>query len=413
MSSSSVFVRKVINDPVYGFITITDKVVFDIIEHPFFQRLRRIAQLGHASMVYPGALHTRFHHALGAMHLMSEAIESLRSKGIKISEEEALGVRLAILLHDIGHGPFSHALEHSIAKGVHHEYITTLFMNHLNTEFKGKLDTAISIFNDIYPRRLFHQMVSGQLDMDRLDYLMRDSFYTGVSEGLINTDRILKMLTIHNDELALELKGIYSIEKFIVARRLMYWQVYYHKTVLSAEYMLINILNRARFLIREGKTIEAPESLSYFLNQEVKQADFDNSATPLKKFAMLDDFDMYAALKSWLHHSDNILKELCSSLLNRRLFKVIITTTPPEMEKFNFIKAKLRSEKGYTEEECSYFIGSGEISNSAYNPEKDRITVVDKTGNATDIISHSEILNIAVYAQQVSRFFVYYPKWIE
>lgn len=413
MSSSPAFVRKVINDPVYGFITISDKLLFDVIEHPLFQRLRRIAQLGHASMVYPGALHTRFHHALGAMHLMSEALESLRSKGLSVSDEEVRGVSLAILLHDIGHGPFSHALEHHIASNVSHESITRLFMKYLNNDFDGKLDIAVEIFNDTYPRRFFHQMVSGQLDMDRLDYLMRDSFYTGVSEGLINTDRILKMLTLHNEELALELKGIYSIEKFIVARRLMYWQVYYHKTVLSAEYMLINILKRARFLLQQGIEVIAPEPLAYFLVNEVGLADFENSPKPLLMFSMLDDYDVYSCIKLWINHKDEILSHLCNALLYRKLFKVSITTSPPDASILESVKNNLMRSKGYTENECTYFIGSGEISNSAYNPEKDRIAVIDKLGVASDITQHSEILNIAVYNKQVSRYFVFYPKWAE
>lgn len=413
MSSSSVFGRKVINDPVYGFITISDKLLFDVIEHPFFQRLRRIAQLGHASMVYPGALHTRFHHALGAMHLMTEAIELLRSKGLPISDDEARGVTLAILLHDIGHGPFSHALEYHIASNVSHESITNLFMNYLNDEFSGKLTLAIEIFNDTYPRRFFHQMVSGQLDMDRLDYLMRDSFYTGVSEGLINTDRILKMLTIHNEELALELKGIYSIEKFIVARRLMYWQVYYHKTVLAAEYMLISILRRARYLMQKGIVVNAPQALTFFLKKDVSLQDFQSSSEALMMFSLLDDYDIYACVKSWIGHQDGILSYLCSSLLNRKLFRVSITSEPPKESKLDLIRSNIIKLKGYTAEECNYFMGSGEISNSAYDPEKDRITVVDKTGVASDITGHSEVLNIAVYNKLISRFFVFYPKWAE
>jgi len=413
MSSSPIFVRKVINDPVYGFITISDKLIFDVIEHPWFQRLRRIAQLGHASMVYPGALHTRFHHALGAMHLMGQALETLKSKGLKVSDEEIRGVTLAILLHDIGHGPFSHALEHHIAYEVSHETITNLFLNKLNLEFGGELQVAIDIFNDTYPRRFFHQMVSGQLDMDRLDYLMRDSFYTGVSEGLINTDRILKMLTIHDEELALELKGIYSIEKFIVARRLMYWQVYYHKTVLAAEYILINILRRARFLVKTGREIEAPAYLKYFIENQINIEAFNSSDEPLKMFALLDDFDIHYCVKLWVNNNDKILSYLCDALLNRKLFRVRITTESPLPEYLELIKAKIKSKNGFSNDEVDYFVGHGEITNSAYDPEKDRITVVDKNGDASDITGHSEVLNIAVYNKLVSRHFVYYPKWVD
>jgi HD superfamily phosphohydrolase len=405
------FKRKIINDPLYGFITISDKLVFDVIEHPFFQRLRRIEQLGLASMVYPGALHTRFHHALGAMHLMGQAIETLRSKGFQISADEAQGATLAILLHDIGHGPFSHALEHHIVHDVSHEEITLMFMKQLNAEFDNKLSTAIAIFENSYPRKFLHQLVSGQLDMDRLDYLMRDSFYTGVSEGVISTDRILKMLTVADDDLAVELKGIYSIEKFIVARRLMYWQVYYHKTVLAVEYMLISILSRARTLATEGADLQASAALMFFLQQQIGREQFDASPSILSAFAVLDDYDIYSALKQWSAHSDPILSSLCSDLLNRKLFRVVITTTPFPDEKTNAIRAMIKKQLNLSNDNYRYFTGQGEISNSAYDPNSDRITIIDKNGERWDISGLSEQLNIAVYNKTVSKFFTYYPKW--
>ena len=413
MTTASGFKRKIINDPLYGFITIADKLVFDVIEHPFFQRLRRIEQLGHASMVYPGALHTRFHHALGAMHLMSLAIETLRSKGFHISNEEAQGATLAILLHDIGHGPFSHALEHHIVTGISHEEITSMFMKQLNIEFDHKLDVAIAIFENKYPRKFLHQLVSGQLDMDRLDYLMRDSFYTGVNEGVISTDRILKMLTVDDDELAVELKGIYSIEKFIVARRLMYWQVYYHKTVLAVEYMLISILNRARELVKNGRELPCSSALKYFLARQVSKEQFNASPDILLKFAALDDYDIHHAVKEWSDDRDPILGLLCKSLMNRKLFRVVINTEPFTEEKTAQIKNRIIERLNLNGEEYKYFIGQGEISNSAYNPGSDRITIVDKKGERWDISGLSEQLNIAVYNKTVSKYFTYFPKWAD
>ncbi len=405
--------RKIINDPLYGFITITDDLVFDVIEHPFFQRLRRIEQLGIASMVYPGALHTRFHHALGAMHLMGQAIDTLRSKGFSITPEEAQGATLAILLHDIGHGPFSHALENHIVHNITHEEITLMFMKHLNTEFGNRLITAISIFENSYPRKFLHQLVSGQLDMDRLDYLMRDSFYTGVSEGVISTDRILKMLTVAEDELAVELKGIYSIEKFIVARRLMYWQVYYHKTVLAVEYMLISILNRARVLAIEGKELPASSALKFFLWQQVGKEQFETSPSILSTFASLDDYDIYYAIKEWSSNPDRILSSLCNSLLNRILFRVVITSSPFSNSKINQIRQKITEKLELSGDDYQYFTGQGEISNSAYDPDSDRITIIDKIGQRWDISGLSEQLNIAIYNKTVSKFFTYFPKWAD
>jgi uncharacterized protein len=413
VSSAPVFKRKIINDPLYGFITIADKLVFDVIEHPFFQRLRRIEQLGLASMVYPGALHTRFHHALGAMHLMGQAIETLRSKGFQISAEEAQGATLAILLHDIGHGPFSHALEHHIVHNISHEEITLMFLKYLNKEFDDKLETAIAIFENSYPRKFLHQLVSGQLDVDRLDYLMRDSFYTGVSEGVISTDRILKMLTVVDDDLAVELKGIYSIEKFIVARRLMYWQVYYHKTVLAVEYMQISILNRARTLASKGVELPASSALMFFLRQQIGKEQFESSPEILSTFASLDDYDIHSAIKEWSSHPDPILSLLCTSLLHRNLFRVVISATPFAEEKTSEIRNRIITKLNLKGEDYSYFTGQGEISNSAYDPNNDRITIVDKDGERWDISGLSEQLNIAIYNKTVSKFFTWFPKWAD
>jgi len=403
--------RKIINDPLYGFITIADPLVFDVIEHPFFQRLRRISQLGLASMVYPGALHTRFHHALGAMHLMGQAIETLRSKGFFISEQEAQGATLAILLHDIGHGPFSHALEHHIISDISHEEITLMIMNKLNAEFGNKLETAIAIFNNTYSRKFLHQLVSGQLDMDRLDYLMRDSFYTGVNEGVISTDRILKMLTVADDELAVELKGIYSIEKFIVARRLMYWQVYYHKTVLAAEYMLISILNRARTLASNSIDLPGTSSLLFFLKNSITGKSFQDSPEILEKFTQIDDYDVHTAIKEWTTHSDPILSLLCRSILDRKLFRVIISSKPFTISETNKIRDTIAEKLHLKNEDNNYFTGTGEISNSAYDPDNDRITIVDKAGQRFDISGLSEQLNIAMYNKSVSKYFIWFPKW--
>ncbi len=403
--------RKIINDPLYGFITIADPLVFDVIEHPFFQRLRRVEQLGLASMVYPGALHTRFQHAIGAMHLMGEAIETLKSKGFEISDLEAQGATLAILLHDIGHGPFSHALEHHIVSGISHEEITLMIMNRLNTEFGNKLETAIAIFENSYPRKFLHQMVSGQLDMDRLDYLMRDSFYTGVNEGVISTNRILKMLTVVEDDLAVELKGIYSIEKFIVARRLMYWQVYYHKTVLAVEYMLISIISRARALVAQAADLPGSAPLLFFLKNKVSKEQFQADNSVLEHFTTLDDYDIYSAIKQWASFNDPILSLLCRSILDRKLFRVIISTNPYPAEETEKIRKNIIKKLNLHTEEYIYFSGEGEISNSAYDPNSDRITIIDKNGERWDISGLSEQLNIAVYNKSVSKYFTWFPKW--
>jgi HD superfamily phosphohydrolase len=401
--------RKIFNDPVYGFITVPYPIVFDIIEHPFFQRMRRIKQLGLTHLVYPGALHTRFHHTLGAMHLMQLAIEELRAKGYEITETEAEGVTLAILLHDIGHGPFSHALEHSLVSGVTHEDISALFMERLNTEFNGKLDTAIAIFNDKYPKRFLHQLVSSQLDMDRLDYLKRDSFFTGVSEGIVGSDRIIKMLHVIDDELAVESKGIYSIEKFIVARRIMYWQVYLHKTVLSAEHMLINILKRAKELAESGHELFATPAFNVFLKGKITRSSFEKDKKVLEQFAELDDFDVLTSVKVWKHHSDFVLSKLSSFLVDRKLLKIKMFSAEVPDEKLAELRTKLAADWKISIEEAAYFIFTDTIANSAYNLKHDRINILFKTGEVKDLTEAADTLSLSVLSKPVEKHFLCLP----
>lgn len=397
------------NDPVYGFITVPYPIVFDIIEHPFFQRLRRIKQLGLTHLVYPGALHTRFHHTLGAMHLTQLAVEELRAKGYEISEEEAEGVTLAILMHDIGHGPFSHALEHSIVSGVTHEDLSALFMERLNDEFNGKLNVAIAIFNDEYPKRFLHQLVSSQLDMDRLDYLKRDSFFTGVSEGIVGSDRIIKMLHVVNDELAVESKGIYSIEKFIVARRIMYWQVYLHKTVLSAEYLLIHILKRAKELAEQGQDLFATPALKLFLTKEVTRADFEKDQNLLGQFAELDDFDVLTSIKVWKHHEDQVLSKLSSFMVDRKLLKIKMLSEPVSQDLLDKLRSKLAQDWNISEADAAYFVFTDSIANSAYNLKHDRINILFKNGEVKDITEAADTLSLSVLSKPVEKHFLCFP----
>jgi len=401
--------RKIFNDPVYGFITVPYPIVFDIIEHPFFQRLRRIKQLGLTHLVYPGALHTRFHHTLGAMHLMQLAIEELRAKGYEITEAEAKGVTLAILMHDIGHGPFSHALEHSIVSGVTHEDISALFMERLNTEFNGKLDTAIAIFNDKYPKRFLHQLVSSQLDMDRLDYLKRDSFFTGVSEGIVGSDRIIKMLHVIDDELAVESKGIYSIEKFIVARRIMYWQVYLHKTVLSAENLLIRILKRAKELAESGEELFATPAFNVFLKGKITRASFERDPEILEQFAELDDFDVLTSVKVWKHHSDFVLSKLSNFLVDRKLLKIKMFDEAVSELYLIELRTKLAADWNISIEEAAYFIFTDTIANSAYSLKQDRINILFKNGEVKDLTEAADTLSLSILSKAVEKHFLCLP----
>lgn len=401
--------RKIINDPVFGFINIPDGILYEIIQHPYFQRLHRIKQLGLSSFVYPGAQHTRMQHSLGAMHLMGEAISQLRQAGHLISEEEEIGVKACILLHDIGHGPFSHALEHSLVKGVSHEELSLLMMEHINRELGGGLELAISIFKNLYPKRFLHQLVSGQLDMDRLDYLSRDSFFCGVSEGIIGSSRIIKMLNLHNGQLVVEAKGIYSIEKFLVARRLMYWQVYLHKTSVAAEKMLLNILRRAKALASEGVQLFAAPALEYFLYKPVTISDFGAEGEAFANFVLLDDSDLISAIKVWSQHTDRILSLLCTAFIHRKLFKVEIKSGPSSPQELAAKTTYYCEQLGISTSEAQYLMGDEEVSTDTYSPEDDNINILLKDGSIKDIAEASDMLNIQVLTKKVRKhFFCYY-----
>jgi uncharacterized protein len=401
---------KIFNDPVYGFVSIPYEIIYDLIDHPWFQRLRRIKQLGLTNLVYPGALHTRFHHAMGAMHLMGLAIDVLRSKNNEITEEEAKGVTIAILLHDIGHGPYSHALEHSIVSNVNHEDISELLMSRLNEEFNGELSLAIKIFQNKYRKKFLHQLVSSQLDMDRLDYLKRDSFFTGVSEGVISSDRIIKMLNVVNDQLAIEAKGIYSIEKFIIARRLMYWQVYLHKTVLSAENALVNILVRAKELAEKKVELFCTPSLRTFLYNKYSKSDFISNRSLLEIFARLDDYDIMTSIKVWTEHKDPVLSMLCEQLVNRKLFKVEMQNQPFKEEKIRPIRSEIKKKLKLNDKDVKYFVLTGTVANDAYRADKIRINILAKDGTISDITEASDQLNIDVLAKTVKKYYLCYPK---
>jgi HD superfamily phosphohydrolase len=400
--------RKIINDPVHGFITIYNDLIFDLMEHPFFQRLRRIKQLGMSHLVYPGANHTRFHHALGAMHLMQKAISELLKKSVEISEEEKEGVIVAILLHDIGHGPFSHTLEHSLLKDVHHEEVSLLFMNRLNSEFKGKLDLAISIFTDNYHKQFLHQLVSSQLDMDRLDYLQRDSYFTGVSEGVVGSERIIKMLNVVDNELVIIEKGIYSIENFISARRIMYWQVYMHKTVVSSEYMLRNVLKRAKELFEQGHDLFATPSLKLFLSQSFSMEDFVTDESLLNHFANIDDTDIISAIKVWQTADDKLLRVLSTDLIERNLYKTVISKEPFTSERIELEKQKIINDLGLVGHEIDYFFINSKLVNSAYNKQFKQIKMVTRSGELIDLTQASDNYNISALSAPVEKHYLCY-----
>ncbi len=402
--------RKIFNDPIYGFVTIPYDIIYDIIEHPYFQRLRRIRQLGLTSMVYPGAYHTRFHHAIGAMHLAMEAMEVLKFKGHHISEEEQKAVAIAVLVHDIGHGPFSHALEHTMVDGISHEEISVLFMEKLNNVFNQKLSLAIKIFKNDYPKSFLHQLISSQLDVDRLDYLNRDSFYTGVSEGVIGVERIIKLLNVKNDQLVVDEKGVYSIEKFIVARRIMYWQVYLHKTVLAAEFLLIKILTRAKELAMQNVQLFCTPALQHFLYNKLNDKDFANNPLHLETFALLDDYDILTSIKVWTNHEDVVLSMLCNMMINRKLYRVEISKTPFSDEKIESYKNNFISQNNLSYAEKDYFVFTDVIENNAYNPKKDSIQILYKNGHTTDIGIASDQLNISSLSTPVKKYFLCYPK---
>ena len=400
--------RKIINDPVHGFITIYNELIFDLMEHPFFQRLRRIKQLGMSHLVYPGANHTRFHHAIGAMHLMQKAISELHKKGIEISEQEKEGVIVAILLHDIGHGPFSHTLEHSLLKDVHHEEVSLLFMNRLNTEFNGRLDLAIEIFTDKYHKKFLHQLVSSQLDMDRLDYLQRDSYFTGVSEGVVGSERIIKMLNVVDNELVIIEKGIYSIENFISARRIMYWQVYMHKTVVSSEYMLRNVLKRAKEVFQQGHDLFATPSLKLFLNQSFSMEDFVNNEELLNHFANIDDTDIISAIKVWQTADDKLLRVLSTSLIERKLYKTIISKDKFSSERIESEKQRITKHLNLVNDEIDYFFTNDKLVNSAYNKQFKQIKMVTRTGDLISLTDASDNYNISALSSPVEKHYLCY-----
>ena len=398
---------KIINDPIYGFIHIPSTLVFDIIEHPYFQRLRRINQMGLSYLVFPGAKHTRFEHVLGCVFLMQKTVEMLRFKGIQISEKEAEGLYIAILLHDIGHGPFSHAMEHSIVEGISHEEISLLFMQELNKVFNGKLDTAIAIFQGTYPRKFMHQLISGQLDMDRADYLKRDSFYTGVAEGNINSERLISMLNVRNDELVVEEKGLYSVEKFLIARRLMYWQVYLHKTSVAAEQILIRLLNRAKELVQQGQKLTMSTALAFFVKNKISKDNFSQEV--LEMFAHLDDTDIISAMKEWQFYPDAVLSKLSKMLLNRDLPKIKVRLNDFEEQKIKRLQ-KLSLAKGIDEKDMKYFVFIGVMTNRAYNPEKEIIKILTKNGRVVELSKTSEAINLEPLSQVTERYYICYPK---
>ena len=401
--------KKIINDPVYGFITLPLTIIFDLIEHPYFQRLRRIKQLGLTDYVYPGAVHTRFHHALGAVHLMSQAIEVLRSKGAEISSEEFEAVTIAILLHDIGHGPFSHALEHIIME-IDHEDLSLLFMEKLNEEFDGRLDLAIKIFRGDYEKRFLHQLVSGQLDMDRMDYLTRDSFFTGVHEGIIGYDRIIKMLDVHNGQLVVEEKGIYSIEKFLVARRLMYWQAYFHKAVISAEQMLINAMLRARELLKEGKSLPVTENLGALLKRKFTPDDlYSERDTILQMFSQLDDYDIVSSLKAFIQFDDFTLSYLSKGLVERKLFKIVMGNQPFDGDVLNNLRLKALKFFEGRHIHPEYLIFTGSESNRNYSTMEEEIMILRKN---SDILPISSCIDLGIIPKEVVKYYLCLPKEI-
>ncbi|MGD1893125.1 MAG: HD domain-containing protein [Cyclobacteriaceae bacterium] len=401
--------RKVFNDPVYGFINIPSELIFDIIEHPYVQRLRRIRQLGLTDLVYPGALHTRFHHALGAMHLMQNTVDSLRNKGQDISDDECEALLIAFLLHDVGHAPFSHALEYTLLN-VSHEEMSRLLMKRLEQELGGNLGLAYRIFTDQYERRFFHQLVSSQLDIDRLDYLKRDCFYTGVSEGEIGADRIIKMLDIRNDQVVVEEKGIYSIENFLTARRLMYWQVYLHKASVSAEKMLVSIIRRAQHLLAQGVPVPASPCLSLFLERKITLPNIEQNTDYLEHYTELDDNDVWCAIKGWQKHSDRVLATLSQMLLQRKLFRIKLFNQPLKTESITYLKQEVQQEMKLNSDEISYFLYYGEISNAAYVVEDQKISILTKEGKIFDVVQASELPHIKAMSQIVKKYYVCWPK---
>ncbi|MCL5244391.1 HD domain-containing protein [Cellulophaga sp. 20_2_10] len=399
---------KIFNDPIYGFIGIPSTLIFNIIAHPYFQRLRRISQTGLTYLVYPGAQHTRFQHAVGCMHLMQQAVQILRLKGVEISPKEEEGLLCAILLHDIGHGPFSHAMEHTIVEGVDHEAISLVFMQQLNKEFNGALETAIAIFKKQYPKKFLNDLVSSQLDMDRLDYLKRDSFYTGVAEGNINAERLITMLNVAEGDLVVEEKGIYSVEKFLMARRFMYWQVYLHKTGLVAEQLLIKTLHRAKSLISKGCDLPCSSILSFFMKNKIELKDFTSDV--IAKFAELDDVDIMAAIKEWQYQDDFVLSTLSKMILHRDLLHIKVKKKPISVIKLKKEFATFKEKHSLSDEETAYFVFSGEIKNTAYVQNTQPIKVLRENGKITDVLKASDQLNSKTLSKTVTKYYACYPK---
>ena len=399
--------KKIINDPVYGFINLYDDIIYELIEHPLFQRLRRIKQLGLTHLVYPGATHTRFQHSLGSVHLMQSAISTIRSKGHEITDEEAQAAKIAILLHDLGHGPFSHSLETHWVKDLTHEDFSLLMMNMLNDQWNGQLDLALKIYRNRHPKKFLHQLVSSQLDMDRLDYLRRDSFFTGVSEGVIGSDRIIKMLSVHDDQLVIEAKGIHSIEKFLIARWIMYWQVYFHKTVVSAEQLITRILARARELIRQGEDLPASVPLRYFLQGQYSN---DTREGMLNMYSRLDDTDLSVAVKSWSDSPDRVLSLLCNNMLRRRLFKIELQKEPFPEDRLQEAKKEAKDRLGLSDREVEYFVFTQSITNKAYSLSSDQIKILYKDNKVKDVAEASDMLSLPVLSKIVKKYFICYPK---
>ena len=402
--------HKIISDPVFGFIKIKRGLLYDIVQHPFFQRLNRINQLGLASVVYPGARHTRFQHSLGAFHLMSEAIKSLTEKGVYIFDSEAEAVQAAILMHDIGHGPFSHVLENTLIHGISHEDISLMMMEQINHDLKDQLNLAISIFKDEYPNKIFHQLISSQLDMDRLDYLRRDSFYTGVTEGNIGSARIIKMLNVADDKLVVDSKGIYSIENYLTTRRLMYWQVYLHKTAVGYEKVLVNTLKRAKYLVRQGLNVFATPALAYFLKNDIDAQWFASHPEALQMYAELDDSDIWSALKVWKHSEDKILSTLATDMTDRHLFKVEVTEDRPEDDYLQEKMHQIAVAMGIPDEDAHYLLTLTEIGKDMYNPEDDSIGILYKDGTVKDIAEASEILNVQLLSKKIRKYYLCYQR---
>jgi uncharacterized protein len=402
---------KILNDPIYGFITIPNTLIYDLIQHPYFQRLRRISQMGMSYLVYPGAHHTRFHHALGCMHIMQKAVQTLKFKGVDISEEEENALYVAILLHDIGHGPFSHALENSVVEEVHHEELSLLFMEQLNTEFGGKLSLAIQVFKGEYHRKFMLQLISSQLDMDRMDYLKRDSFYTGVNEGNVNSERLIQMLNVQDDVLVMEEKGIYSIEKFLMARRLMYWQAYLHKTSVVAELTLTKILKRAKELATKGEVLFGSPFLLFFLNHKIELNQIDK--TILDKFSNLDDYDVLGAIKQWQYHDDFVLSSLSKMIINRNLLKIELSEDKIDKIKLLDLKNKYAKQFGISDKEVEYFVFKGKIKNEAYSKSSEPIRILKKDRTIENVVEASDQMHLKALSKTVTKYFICYPKVID